>query len=91
MAKQKRPGIRILFVGPADLEQHTEGLGTFLASPVTVPQVIESVLQTLDTAPDIRWTPLQISPRDQAQSAAIAGNETLGGRRRERDRSRLPQ
>jgi hypothetical protein len=70
-ARLKRPGIRVLFVGPADLEKLAEGVGTFMAAPVTVPQVVESVFQTLDTAPDIRWTPLQISPRDQAQSAAI--------------------
>src|SRR6185437_16580164 len=60
MARLKRPGIRVLFLGPADLEKLAEGLGTFLVSPVTVPQVVEGVLQTLDTAPNIRWTPLQI-------------------------------
>ena len=51
MARLKRPGIRVLFVGPADLEKHTEGLGTFLTSPVTVPEVVEGVLRMLDTAP----------------------------------------
>ena len=51
MARLKRPGIRVLFVGPADLEKHAEGLGTFLTSPVTVPQVVEGVLRMLDTAP----------------------------------------
>ena len=81
MARSKRPGIRVLFVGPADLEKFAEGPGTFMAAPVTVTQVVEGVLQTLDTAPDIRWTPLQISPRDQAQSAAIVDNETSDGRR----------
>jgi hypothetical protein len=85
MARLKRPGTRVLFVGPADLEKHAAGLGRFLTSPVTVPQVVEGVLQTLDIAPDIRGT---LSSRDQAQSAAIAGNETSGGwRLRERDRA----
>jgi hypothetical protein len=65
MARLKRPGIRVLFVGPADLEKHTEGIGTLMPSPVTVPQVVEGVLQTLDTAPDTR---------DQVRSPAIAGN-----------------
>jgi DNA-binding NtrC family response regulator len=51
MAKQKRPGIRVLFIGPSDLAKHTEGVGTFLTSPVTVPQVVEGVLRMLDTAP----------------------------------------
>jgi DNA-binding NtrC family response regulator len=53
MARLKRPGIRVLFVGPADFENLAEGLGTFMASPVTVPQVVEGILRTLDTAPDI--------------------------------------
>jgi DNA-binding NtrC family response regulator len=51
MARLKRPGIRVLFVGPADLEKHTEGLGTFLTSPVGVPQLVGGVLRMLDTAP----------------------------------------
>ena len=51
IARLKRPGIRVLFVGPADLEKHAAGLGTFLTSPVTVPQVVEGVLRMLDTAP----------------------------------------
>ena len=51
MARLKRPSIRVLFVGPADLEEHAAGLGTFLTSPVTVPQVVEGVLRMLDTAP----------------------------------------
>ena len=51
IARLKRPGIRVLFIGPSDLEIHAEGLGTFLTSPVTVPQVVEGVLRMLDTAP----------------------------------------
>jgi len=64
MARLKRPGIRVLFVGPADLEELAEGLGTFLPSPVTVLQLVEGVLKALDA-------------EVQAQNAAIAGNETL--------------
>ena len=51
MARMKRPGIRVLFVGPTELEKHTEGLGTFVTSLVTVPQVVEGALRMLDTAP----------------------------------------
>ena len=51
MARMKRPGIRVLFVGPADFEQLAEGVGTFMSCPVTVPQVVAGVLQMLDTAP----------------------------------------
>ena len=65
MARLKRPGIRVLFVGAADLKEHVEGVGSFMASAVTVPQVVEGVLQTLDT-------------ELQAQNVAIARKETLG-------------
>lgn len=53
MARLKRPGIRVLFVGPADLEEHTEGVGTFMPSPVPVPQVVEGVLRML-TVPSLQ-------------------------------------
>lgn len=88
MARLKRPGIRVLFVGPADLEELAEGLGIFMPAPVTGPQVVEGVFQTLDIILDIRWTPLHPSPRDQAQSAAIAGNEALGAVTAERGNPR---
>ena len=80
MAKLKRPGIRVLFVGSADHEELAEGLGAFMPSPVTGPQLVEGVLQSLDTAPDIRWTPLQPSPREQAQSARPPATKFRGGR-----------
>jgi DNA-binding NtrC family response regulator len=51
MARSKRPGIRVLFVGPADLEKHAEGIGTFMISPVTESQVVEGVSRMLETAP----------------------------------------
>jgi DNA-binding response OmpR family regulator len=51
MARLKKPGIHVLFVGSADLEKHTEGLGTLLTFPVTVPQLVGGVLRMLGTAP----------------------------------------
>jgi|SRR5689334_9694996 len=51
MATSKRPGIRVLFVGPAELQKHADGIGTFLTSPVTVSQVVEGVSRMLETAP----------------------------------------
>ena len=78
MARLKRPGTRVLFVGPADLEKHAAGLGRFLTSPVTVPQVVEGVLQTLETAPDIRWTPLQISPARSGTECGDRRQRNLG-------------
>jgi DNA-binding response OmpR family regulator len=62
MARLKRPGIRILFVGPADLQDLAEGVGAFMPSPATGPQLVQGVLQTLDA-------------ELQTQSAVI---ETLG-------------
>jgi hypothetical protein len=53
MARSKRPGIRVLFVGPAELEKHADGIGTFITSPVTVPEVVEGVLRMLDTVPPL--------------------------------------
>jgi hypothetical protein len=69
MARLKRPGIRVLFVGPADLEQHAEGLGTFMISPVTVPQIVEGVLRTLDTAPaEVEGSGAQAAGRPRSMS-----------------------
>ena len=47
MARQKRPGVRVLFVGPADLASHTEGVGAFMAAPVTVADVVNAAIQML--------------------------------------------
>jgi hypothetical protein len=51
MARLKRPDIRVLFVGPSEFEKFADGVGTFMASPVTVPQVVEGVLRMLNTVP----------------------------------------
>jgi hypothetical protein len=42
MARIKRPEARILFVGLPELEEYTDGLGVFMPSPITVPQVVET-------------------------------------------------
>jgi hypothetical protein len=42
MARQKRPGVRVLFIGPADLAPHSEGLAGFMAVPVTVGGVVNA-------------------------------------------------
>ena len=77
MARLRRPGIRVLFVGPADLEEFAEGLGTFMASPVTGRQLVEGVLKARDA-------------EMQAQNAASAGDETLMASAAER-RDRPPR
>ena len=47
MARHKRPGIRVLFVGEPELAHHMDGLGDFLASPVDAPQVADRAIQLL--------------------------------------------
>jgi len=47
MARHKRPGIRVLFVGEPELEHHMDGLGDFLASPVGAPQIADRAIQLL--------------------------------------------
>ena len=47
MARQKRPGARVLFVGPRELAPYTEGLGAFMAMPVTVAGVVNVVTRML--------------------------------------------
>lgn len=43
MARHKRSGIKVLFVGDESLRHHAEGLGAFLASPVAVDDVVAEV------------------------------------------------
>jgi DNA-binding NtrC family response regulator len=47
MARSKRRGVRVIFVGTAEQVRHTEGLGTFLESPITVEEVVETVVRLL--------------------------------------------
>jgi len=51
MARSKRPGIKTLFVGAKEFLPFTEGLGSFMASPVTVPQIVDAVTRML--LPDV--------------------------------------
>lgn len=48
MARSKKPGIRVVFVGDKGLAHYAAGLGTFLATPVGVKQVIEHATSALD-------------------------------------------
>ena len=47
MARIKRPGIRVLFVARPEFAGHTAGLGTFMAQPVSVADVAETVSRLL--------------------------------------------
>jgi PleD family two-component response regulator len=47
MAKAKRRDVKVIFVGTPEQAQYTEGLGTFLTSPVTVEVVVETAVSLL--------------------------------------------
>jgi hypothetical protein len=49
MARTKRPGIKVLFVGPPELEHFTEGLGAYRHSPIGVAEVVEAAIDVLAT------------------------------------------
>jgi PleD family two-component response regulator len=47
MARSKRRDVKVIFVGTGEQERHTEGLGTFLTSPVTVEEVVAAAVGLL--------------------------------------------
>lgn len=48
MARRRRPGLKVLFIGPSHIERFTVGVGALLASPVIVPQVVRKARDMLD-------------------------------------------
>ena len=47
MTRLKRPEVKVLFVARSDTQEHTEGLGEFLPSPVTASEIVETVRKML--------------------------------------------
>ena len=47
MALMKKPGVRVLFVAREENREHTEGLGEFLAVPMTGPELMMAVKRIL--------------------------------------------
>lgn len=45
LARSKRPGIRVLFVGDGSLAHYAAGLGDFLSEPVGVDDVVTQVIR----------------------------------------------
>ena len=41
MARLKKPGVRVLFVGKPEYEKHAKGLGDFLIWPVAIEEVVQ--------------------------------------------------
>jgi DNA-binding NtrC family response regulator len=48
MTRQRRPGLKALFVGDESMERHTNGLGAFLAAPVRIEDVVSAAILMLD-------------------------------------------
>jgi PleD family two-component response regulator len=47
MARSKCQDVKVIFVGTPDQAPYTEGLGTFLTSPTTVDEVVETTVRLL--------------------------------------------
>jgi DNA-binding NtrC family response regulator len=48
MTRSRRPGLKVLFIGPDDVAKYTVGTGEFMPAGVTVPQVMERAVQMLE-------------------------------------------
>ena len=49
MARTKRPGIKVLLTGPLELAHHAEGIGHFMAAPVSVAEIVAAAVRLLQT------------------------------------------
>jgi DNA-binding NtrC family response regulator len=49
MARSKRPGIRVLFTALPEYAEYANGLGKFLPMPVSVPDVVDTVVSMLQS------------------------------------------
>lgn len=47
MARMKKPKVRVLFAARDENREHTEGVGEFLAVPVTGPEIVATVERML--------------------------------------------
>jgi DNA-binding NtrC family response regulator len=47
MARLKRPDVKVLFIGGPEHEPHTKGFGEFMAVPVAIPALVDTVRRML--------------------------------------------
>jgi CheY-like chemotaxis protein len=47
-ARMERPYVKALFIGRSELATYVESLGTFLATPVAVAEVVDAAVRMLD-------------------------------------------
>lgn len=43
MARQRIPNLKVLFVARPEDQEHTEGIGEFMAAPVSIPELVKRV------------------------------------------------
>jgi CheY-like chemotaxis protein len=48
-ARMERPYVKALFIGRSELATYVESLGTFLATPVAVAEVVDAAVRMLDS------------------------------------------
>jgi DNA-binding response OmpR family regulator len=48
MARSRRPGLKVLFLGSSEMERYTAGVGTLLTPPLTVAEVVIKAAEMLD-------------------------------------------
>ena len=48
MTRQRRPGLKVIFVGDEALARHTIGLGAFLGAPVKIEDVVSAAIRMLE-------------------------------------------
>jgi DNA-binding NtrC family response regulator len=81
MARIKRPGIKVIFVGSADLASYTAGLGEFMQTPVSVAEIVNHARQVLlNVAEGGTEHPIHVSQGDPLPSAPLEGS---GGERQQ--------
>jgi DNA-binding NtrC family response regulator len=51
MARYKRPGIKILFTALEEYREHTEDQGEFMPLPISIPDLLKTVLKLLEPRP----------------------------------------
>lgn len=47
MAKSRRPKLKVLFTGQADMAEHTKGVGELMSHRVDIPELVDKVKRLL--------------------------------------------
>lgn len=47
IARLRRPGIKVFFVGREQMREYTDGVGEFLPSPINISELVETVTRLL--------------------------------------------